>query len=90
MRFVIDRNQGPAGFEKVLESITTEDSRYSTAIEALKDNVITPFNPDHKGEKVEFEDVRPTFAIAKLPADHQSFSDGWTCTAICPEEGFDD
>lgn len=90
MQYIIERTTGTAGFEKVSETITTEDGRYHSALEALRENVITPFNPDHKGHTVLFEELRPTLAIAKLPTSTSNFSDCWICTAIDAEEGFED
>lgn len=88
MRFMIERNQGPAGFEKVLDTIQVEDGKYPDAITALRAHVITPFNLDHQGKRVTFENVRPTLAIAKLDTDHDQFSDDWICTGVCEDEGF--
>jgi len=88
MKYIIERNQGPAGFEKVLNTIEVDDGKYTTAMDVIRDHVITPFDPDHEGEAVEFEDVRPTLAIAKLPTDHDRYTDGWTCQAVCQDEGF--
>ena len=88
MIYIIERVQGPAGFDKTVERFESTDGEYASALEAVRAYTQWPFDPQRSAE-VRYEGIRPTFACAYLPFHHDEYSDCWLATGVCPEEGFE-